>query len=264
MRPLSGPVLAFARLTSDGINVKTKILTAILASVLGALTAGVAYAGPIASRGELQSLLGGLGTLETFEAFQIPSASPPVAATLTCPVLNQSAVCNGQTNLVASGIEFTFGTLTGQNPAQGQWDPAGYFGAPSKEILSNGQPLTLDFVQPVQAFGVDLRAFSTFGAIAQLKFYGADDQRLIGVLSSVNLLDSGVPLFVGWEDGRGIGKVEFQQAVLDNRGGWSPIIDNLEFGNFRSGSLPEPSVLSLLALSLAGLIFSGLRKRVRP
>ncbi len=242
---------------------KKSILTALLAGALGALTAGVGYAGPIASRAELQSLLGGPGTLETFEAFQFQPAPNPVAVTLTCSVLNRDAECNGQTNLIVSGIEFTFGTLTGQTSALGQWDQAGYYGAPSKEILSNGEPLTLEFVQPIQAFGVDLRAFSTFGAIAQLKFYGAGDQQPIGVLASVNLPDSGVPLFVGWEDSIGIKKVEFQQAVLMNRGGWSPIIDNLEFGNFRSGSVPEPSGLSLLALALAGLLFSGLSKRAR-
>jgi hypothetical protein len=40
----------------------------------------------------------------------------------------------------------------------------GYFGAPSKEILTTGQPLLIDFLVSVDAFGFDLRAFISFPA----------------------------------------------------------------------------------------------------
>jgi hypothetical protein len=135
-------------------------------------------------------------------------------------VLNSAATCNGQgPGLVVPGVNFNF-------TAKGQWNGAGYFGAPSREILSNSQPLTIEFTTPVTIFAVDLRAYVGFPATATLTMYGLDDATIIGTLAPVYLSTTGVPTRVAWQDDTGIGKIVATQTGQP----WSPIIDNLEFG----------------------------------
>jgi hypothetical protein len=232
--------------------VSKDLLSKLLAGMAAALVAGISHGGEISSRADLVKLLGGQGTLEAFETFDVPAAQ---AINLDCKALNNAAVCNGKSALVVPGIDITWGT------GAGQWNGKDYFGAPSKEILSTGAPLMIDFGQAVEAFGVDLRAFTNFRGIAQIKVFGADDRDLLGVIAGLELPESGVPVFIGWTDAKGIGSVEFQQAVQGG-GAWSPIADNLQFGTF-NGRVPEPSPLSLLALGLAGLLARRLTKRAR-
>lgn len=194
-------------------------------------------AGAIASRAALEAVLGGPGTLETFQAFDVAIGSPFVTK---CDTLNAATICNRQgPGLVVPGVSFTFGSGTAQ------WDGLGYFGAPSRAILSTGQPLDIDFLSATDAFGIDLRAFTNFGATATMQVFGADDKTWLGTLSGINLLRNGNPVFVGWEDSGGIGKVQFTQ--LDQP--WSPIIDNLEFGQ-DPAAVPEPSSLLLAGIAL--------------
>ena len=232
------------------------LLTKLLAGMAAALVAGVSHSGPIATRAELAGLLGGVGNLETFEKFPVPATD---AVTLTCAVLNNAANCNGQSGLVVPGLDIRWGL------ASGQWNGAGRGGAPSKEILSGapgsppGEPLEIDFTQPVQAFGVDLRAFVNFGAKAQLKIFDADD-KLINVDIQMDLPADGTPVFLGWENAGGIGRIELKQIGQ----AWSPVIDNLQFGTFSTVvPVPEPSALSLVALGLAGLFARRLTLRAR-
>ena len=119
------------------------------------------------------------GTVETFEAFAVPGGA---ASNLDCSVLNSTATCNGQgPGLVVAGVNFIFGGL-------GTWNGANYSGfSRSKEILSNGQPLTIDFTTPVTAVAVTLRAFAGFTATATLTIYGLDDMTEIGTLPDVVL-----------------------------------------------------------------------------
>jgi hypothetical protein len=228
-----------------------KVLMSLAAFVLLLGGVGQARAGAIGSRAALQALLGGPGTLEDFEAFSIASGSAVVTGVA---LLNSTTIVNGQgPGLVVPGVDFTFGT------GLLQWDGAGYFGSPSKEILSGapaGQPISIDWTaSPVRAFGIDLRAFTGFGATATMLIFGPDHTTLIGTLPGVGLPDSGVPLFVGWEDAGGIGKVSFTQLGQP----WSPIIDNLEFGG--TASVPEPTALTLLGIGLAGMAGYGWRRR---
>lgn len=195
--------------------------TALAVLIVGGLTLVTAVqAVPILSRPALQALLGGPGMLENFESFNVSAGN---AAGLDCAVLNSTSICNGQgPGLVVPGVAFTWGT------GGGQWDGAGWFGAPSREILSGtpaGQPLIIDFTIPVDAFGVDLRAFTDFPATATMTIFGTDDITVLGTVS-VSLSTSGVPVFAGWEDISGIGRVTLTQTGQP----WSPLIDNLEFG----------------------------------
>ena len=204
--------------------------------------ASAAEAAPIASRPALQALLVG-GTLEDFESFAVASGT---AVGLSCATLDATAVCNGQgPGLVVPGISFPLSVI-------GQWNGAGYFGSPSRELLAGDPASVIDFGVPVQAFGVDLRAFAGFPGTATVTVFASDDVTPIGTLASIALGASGAPVFAGWEDLAGIGRVEVTQTGQV----WTPPIDNLEFG-----IVPEPSSLSLLAPALAALAAASRRRR---
>jgi hypothetical protein len=216
-----------------------------LAFTFGAWT--MAWAEQIPTRADLVTLLGGPGTIEDFESYSIA----PGSATFTgITDLNSSTIVNGQgPGLVKPGLDFTFGT------GELQWDGAGYFGSPSKEILSGapaGQPLTIKFTDgTVDAFGVDLRAFSGYAATADVKIYALDDTTLVGEISGVALSTDGTPVFAGWHNAGGIGEVVLSQDGQP----WSPIIDNLEYGAAAPSGVPEPS--SLVVFGVAGVAFAG-------
>ncbi len=202
-------------------------------------------AGQIASQAALETALGGVGTLETFGGFTVANGS---AAGLDCATLNSTSICNGQgPGLVAPGFNVTFS-------GGGQWDGVNYFGAPSQEILSVGQPLTISFTTPVSAFGIDLRAFTGFPATATVTILGLDDVTVVGTISGVSLDTSGAPVFVGWENDPGIGEVEFSQTGQ----GWSPLVTNLQFG-IAGGAVPEPMTFALSGFGLA--IVAALRRK---
>ena len=181
----------------------------------GALTP--ATAGPSSTRADVQAVLGGGQTLEDFESFAIAAGEQ---VNIDCATLDEAAVCNGQgPGLVEGGIAISFGL------SSGNWlGPGGFDGGPSKDVSSSSQPLTVDFIAPVQAFGVDVRNSALFAAEASVDIYGADDTTLLASISAIDL-SSGDPVFIGWVDLGGIGKVEFRQTQP-----WSPAIDNLEFG----------------------------------
>jgi hypothetical protein len=211
-----------------------------------------ANAGAIATRGALITALGGPGTLENFESFSVGNGA---ATALGSATLNSTSIVGGQgPGLVQSGLNFTFGT------GGLQWDGAGYFGSPSKEILSGspaGQPLGIQFTGLVNAFGIDLRAFTGFGATATVNIFAPNDTTLIASVSGIALSSSGVPVFFGWQDAGGIGEVTLTQTGQP----WSPIIDNLEYGNAATSSVPEPFTLSIFGSGLAGALAMSRRKK---
>ena len=214
------------------------------ATMLSLVSAGIAQGASIANRATLNGLLGGGGILEDFESFNIGSGSANI---VDCGLLNSSAICDGQgPELVLPGIDISGSTTI-------QWNGSGYFGSTSREILGNSNLLNIDFNVTVDAFGLDLRAFSGFPATASMTVFATDDTTVIGTISNISLLTDGVPVFAGWEDLGGIGRVSLTQTGQR----WSPIIDNLEFGDVES--VPEP--LTILGTTTA-LGFGALfRKR---
>lgn len=223
----------------------------LCAALAVGVVAPTACGAVISDRPTLQTILGGPGVVADFESFSV-SAGTAIGLGGGC-VLNAGATCNGQgPGLVPGGIEITFGS------GGGQVDAVGYYGATSMELLSGspaGQPLVVDFTDPVSAFGLDLRSFSGFAATAQVDLYTPDDSTLIGSISGIILPDTGLSVFFGYQDVGGIGRAVFTQSGQP----WSPIIDNVEFGG-AVGQIPEPGSIMLSALGLLGLAWLRTRR----
>ena len=202
----------------------------------------------VGSRLALQAELAGPGTLEDFESYDVA----PLSADLTGEFsLDSSTIVSGQgPGLVVNGVVFK-----GDPFSELQWNGSPYFGSPSKEIMftNDSDRILIDFTSPVDAFGVDVRALHGFGGVAAVVIYGTDDATVIGIIAGVPLSVLGTPRFIGWEDAAGIGSIQIVE--FEEHWGWSPIIDNLEFGSPPIGAVPEPSSMTLLALGGMGLLF---------
>ncbi len=201
----------------------------------------------IADRATLNSIVGGSATTVDFQSFSgMSSASAVVIAGISA--LDSTTVANSQgPNLVPAGVLFKF-----PNVGDPQWNDAGYFGAPSREILSNHSPLEINFAVAATAFGLDLRAFQGYPSTATVTVYAADKSTVLATIPNLSLATSGVPIFFGYRATGGIGKV-----LLENSGqSWSPLIDNLTFT-----VIPEPSGCALLGCGIVLLVC--VRRRVR-
>ena len=202
----------------------------------------------ISDRTQLNTILGGSGVTENFENYNVPDGNgDELQATL-----DSSTVVNGQgPGLVVNGVTFVAGS------SNLQWNGANYFGSPSKELVALSQTMNIDFSVPVNAFGLDLRAFTGFGDTATVTIFGTDDSTVLDTISSIGLAGTGVPVFFGYQDIAGIGKIELTQQSLS----WSPMIDNLTFGQSAAASTPEPStVLGLGLLGLGALV----KRQLKP
>ena len=203
----------------------------------------------ISDRTQLNTILGGSGVTENFENYNVPDGNGDgLQATL-----DSSTVVNGQgPGLVVNGVTFVAGS------SNLKWNGANYFGSPSKELVADGQQLmNIDFSVPVNAFGLDLRAFTGFGDTATVTIFGTDDSTVLDIISPIGLAGTGVPVFFGYQDIAGIGKIELTQQSWF----WSPIIDNLTFGQSAAASTPEPStVLGLGLLGLGALV----KRQLKP
>ncbi|MSU69384.1 MAG: PEP-CTERM sorting domain-containing protein [Opitutaceae bacterium] len=199
--------------------------------------------GVVVNRPTLNGLLGGSAYTETFESgfITLPSGG---ALTFGINLLDSSSMINSQgPNIVGPGVRFTGTNL--------QWDDLGYYSAPSREILFNGNTLTIDFTSATSAFGLDVRNFSGFLATMDVTIYATNDTTVLNTFTGITITHP--PIFFGYQDAGGIGRVTFKN--LSN--GWSPIIDNLTFA-----AIPEPSIPLLLGAGLVTLMIAVRRRRV--
>lgn len=220
----------------------------LLAVAAAALFGSAAHAGVVASRADLQAAIGGAGTTETFEGLPVSGGG---AADFSCAsgALSAGSSCGGvSTTSLAAGATYT-------STGSFQVDGAGYYGAPSKELLSNSGSLGISFTGAVNAVGLDLRAFSGYGDHATITVYGTDGVTVLDTVTNFTLSGSGVPAFFGYESSAGIGGLSLSPTSYP----WSPLVDNVEWGSTTS-AVPEPTSLALMGLSL-GLFALARRKR---
>jgi hypothetical protein len=222
-------------------------LLSIGIALLGATVTGNAqiYTGGIVpDRSTLNSILAGYGSVtENFEAISLP----PNVGQIGPAVLNSTTHFDGWgPGLVVPGV--TFSAVSGDL----QWNGAGYYGQPSKDICSSSSTIEIDFSNPTPAFGLDLLVFAGFGDNANVNVYGADNTTLLANISGISISDPSSPVFFGYQDSAGIGMVQIQSTVHS----WSPLIDNVTFA-----TVPEPSVPALLAVAF---LLASMSVRRRP
>lgn len=212
-------------------------------------------AGVINSRTDLNNLLGSNQVIENFESFHITSqtrySDGPLNSETLLPVLGN--------HLVQPGITFQRNpdyALSNTGYRGIDFNPSGYFGSTSQAISgaggSGGASIRNDFqilfTTPVNAFGLDLLAYSGFASAGIISVYDT-----AGVLlSDTNITGSVGGTFFGWENTAGIGKV----FIHDNPNGNYIQFDNIGFG---VKPVPVPATIWLFGSALAG--FAGLRRR---
>jgi hypothetical protein len=196
---------------------------------------------PVPDRATLNAILSGLGPVtETFEGLPVP----PGNAIVTIPTINNSTPVLGfGSGLVLPGVTYN------SPAALIQWNGAGYYGLPSRDLLSNSTMLGIDFDTPTVAFGLDLLVYAGYSDGAIINVYGADDTTLLANISGIFITDPSSPVFFGYQYSGGIGRV----TIEDTQWGWSPLIDNLTF-------VPEPSAGALCVFGF--LLVLACRARV--
>jgi hypothetical protein len=209
----------------------------------------VSQGAPIATRAALNSLLGGGGITEGFEAYSLgANSNDPVGS-----VYNASSTPNGQgPGLVVPGISFSrpgnnliiMGTTSfGGNSQRLIWDS------------NTSNPITFDFLASTTAFGVDLLTIGGTTGPTTVTVFGSDDSTVLATFPGVGLNSNPqTPVFFGYEDANGIGSIRFSLTA----GG--PAFDNVTFGI--AAALPEPASLALWSiLGLTGGIGAWRRRR---
>lgn len=199
----------------------------------------------VIDRVTLNAILGGLAVSENFEAFQIAAGGATALNVNTLGVstlVTFNSVIQGP-GLVAPGVTFSGSNL--------QWNAQNYYAAPSREILFNGPSITLDFATPTSAFGVDVRNFSGYGSTMSVTVFAANGTTVLYTATGLAL--GGTPIFFGYQNTGGIGRVTFTAAGSS----WSPILDNLTFS-----AIPEPSVTALMLAGLGVITLAWRRRRV--
>jgi hypothetical protein len=141
--------------------------------MLGACALGSAQAAVVASRVDLQTLLGGPGTVAHIEA---SARSAGTANNVPCDtgiLLMAATMCTG----IGSG-PVPVG-LAIRNPIDNcfQFDAAGCYGAPSDEVLITGTAIVQDFDSALRAIGLDLRASAGYPCFLNSPMFSRDSSR---------------------------------------------------------------------------------------
>lgn len=182
-------------------------------------------------------------TTEDFETYPIGVGSATNLGVLT---LDENTIANGYgPNLVKDGCVYSCaaGSL--------QWDGAGYFGAPSKNLLANSGDglLTLTYDTAVSSVQLEL-----------LTFAGYPDNTTVTVYNSSNTVIHTATLSVP-----GASPVPFSHSaanikkvtIKSNTWPWSTLIDNHVFGNggptlSKSGSCPGATTVTVTGATPGG------------
>lgn len=203
----------------------------------------------IANRTALDTLLGSNRSDENFESLLIGSGAVVGPGNLSAT--------NNWGGLDVSGI--TLESLGDPNNYNIQLNGPNFRGA-STRTIAGGVGLKVDFWNPADAFGVELKDSNPTRSftLAGITIYGGDDTTVLYQNNSFDVTDPANGTFFGYEYSGGIGSVVFAvtQAgpLFDN---FSPYVDNLSFS---TAPIPEPSTLCLSLLSL-GLCFRRFRKK---
>ncbi|MFM8333162.1 MAG: hypothetical protein ACKN9T_15865 [Candidatus Methylumidiphilus sp.] len=222
-----------------------------------ALTALDAQAAAVATRADLETILGANLVLENFETPTVTSqtrySGSPLSYDTTVPTLGN--------HLVKPGLVFQRNpdyAITEAGYRGIDWNPAGYFGSTSQVLSgaggSGGASIRNDFqilfTTPVTAFGVDLLAYSGFPAAGVISVYDNTGT----LLGDTNVNGAVGGAFFGWENAEGISKI----FIHDNPNGNYIQFDNLAFGT--AAPVPIPAALWLFGSAVAGLWSFGRRK----
>jgi hypothetical protein len=220
---------------------------ALLVLSVSLLTAVPARAGVIATRGDVQALLGAQAQLEDFEKFH---ASPFTAYALDHTTLDSHSIEHGRgPGLVNPGLTFSV------NPGSGmQWSGTNILTNPSAALTFNiGRlaPGKVDFATPTSAFGVDLigvRASNVTPVVPfTLNVYAPDDVTLLATFSvSTN---ANTPAFIGFGDVGGIGSFTLTR---EGSAPQFPSLDNLIYTNAFTPPSAPTAAAPLPAAVLAG------------
>jgi hypothetical protein len=203
-----------------------------------ALLVAPARGGVISSRSQLNSLLTSSQT-EGFETF--PAQFNSVYAFIGD--VDASTVIFGQgPGLVRSDVRFRASPNSNL-----QWNGPSAFSNPTRTILSNatGHGLAIDFLSPVDTFGLDMDTNQPTISIVQCQVLNLSRTAVIATITGVGVSAAGG--FVGYQDAGGIGGVIVAQSPA------AP--DFLCFDNVTYGlALPEPASLSTAAMCATALL----------
>jgi hypothetical protein len=199
-----------------------------------------AGAGQIATRAQLNAILGGNQILENFETLNVPQGGQRNSSS---PLDSTTLFDGSGPGLVQPGARYSSG---GANPLF--WNGNGYFNLNTQTLGDSsdwrGWGMSITYTTLVDAFGFDMQGYQGFPMTGMVSVY---DQA--NVLLSSTAVNGG---FFGWENAAGIGRV-----VIAADTGYI-MIDNHGYGR----AVPEPA--GAVAFFMIAALVVGFARKWRP
>jgi hypothetical protein len=219
------------------------------ALILILIGASTSWGGVIMTRPELNAFMVGASTNKT-EDLEKFNANPSTVYAFSSVIDALTVAFSQGPGLVLSDLRFR--STPNSNL---QWNGRGQFSDLSRTILSNatGNGIAVDFLTPVNTFGLDLDMHSTASpATVNVTFFNSNRTAAIGTVNGLAVSAAGA--FIGFQDMGGIGGVQIARA----RGTNAFSVDNVTFGV----AVPEPATIGALALTaLLARLRRGPRRR---